>query len=113
MDGIRSLAYRRQGTSATVAEVCDFNLPAKSDRHSRNHSGEGFRGKRLNNRRKNLTFGKTNANTSLPPIQTTILARRWGNRAVAMSRVNIAAFALLLVGLLLTFPPFMDFLQGR
>ncbi|MDX8482165.1 hypothetical protein RFN28_27450 [Mesorhizobium sp. VK24D] len=42
-----------------------------------------------------------------------ILGRRWGNKAVAMSRVNIAAFALLLVGLLLTFPPFMDFLQGK
>lgn len=42
-----------------------------------------------------------------------ILARRWGDKTVAMRRVNIAAFALLLVGLLLTFPPFMDFLQGR
>ncbi|MDG4897685.1 hypothetical protein P9272_29530 [Mesorhizobium sp. WSM4976] len=42
-----------------------------------------------------------------------ILARRWEKKTVAMSRVNIAAFALLLVGVLLTFPPFMDFLQGR
>ncbi|MDX8450458.1 hypothetical protein [Mesorhizobium captivum] len=42
-----------------------------------------------------------------------VLARRWGNETVAMSRVNIAAFALLLVGVLLTFPPFMDFLQGK
>ncbi|MDG4896574.1 MULTISPECIES: hypothetical protein [unclassified Mesorhizobium] len=42
-----------------------------------------------------------------------ILARRWGNKTVAMSRVNIGAFALLLVGVLLTFPPFMDLLQGK
>ncbi|TGQ49710.1 hypothetical protein EN836_32465 [Mesorhizobium sp. M1C.F.Ca.ET.193.01.1.1] len=42
-----------------------------------------------------------------------ILARRWGNKTVAMSRVNVGAFALLLIGLLLTFPPFMDFLQGK
>lgn len=42
-----------------------------------------------------------------------ILTRRWGNKTVAMGRVNVAAFALLLVGILLTFPPIMDFLQGK
>ncbi|MBZ9705480.1 hypothetical protein LB543_01880 [Mesorhizobium sp. ESP7-2] len=42
-----------------------------------------------------------------------ILSRRWATKTVAMSRVNIAAFGLLLVGVLLTFPPFMDFLQGK
>jgi hypothetical protein len=30
-----------------------------------------------------------------------------------MAKINIAAFALLLVGFLLTFPPFMDLLQGK
>jgi hypothetical protein len=32
---------------------------------------------------------------------------------VNMVSTNIIAFGLLLVGLLLTFPPFMDLLQGR
>ncbi|UCI17789.1 hypothetical protein FJ970_22145 [Mesorhizobium sp. B2-1-8] len=41
------------------------------------------------------------------------LSRRWATKTVAMSRVNIAAFGLLLVGVLLTFPSFMDFLQGK
>ena len=41
------------------------------------------------------------------------LARCWRGRNVALLRVNIAAFAMLLTGLLLTFPPFMDFLQGK
>jgi hypothetical protein len=30
-----------------------------------------------------------------------------------MGGVNIVAFALLVVGFLLTFPPFMDLLQGK
>jgi lysylphosphatidylglycerol synthetase-like protein (DUF2156 family) len=42
-----------------------------------------------------------------------ILARRWHNATVSLSKVNAAAFALLVVGLLLTFPPFMDLLQGK
>lgn len=41
------------------------------------------------------------------------LARLWGTRTVALGKVNMAAFALLIVGLLLTFPPFMDLLQGK
>lgn len=41
------------------------------------------------------------------------LARSWGNRSVALNKVTAAAFALLVVGLLLTFPPFMDLLQGK
>ena len=41
------------------------------------------------------------------------LARLWGAKTVAMGKINLAAFALLIVGLLLTFPPFMDLLQGR
>jgi hypothetical protein len=42
-----------------------------------------------------------------------VLSRLWGGKTVAIDKVNLAAFALLLVGLLLTFPPFMDLLQGK
>ena len=41
------------------------------------------------------------------------LARRWSGQTVAMAKVNLAAFALLAVGVLLTFPPVMDLIQGR
>ncbi len=41
------------------------------------------------------------------------LNRVWERRTVGMLRVNVAAFALLAVGFLLTFPPFMDLLQGK
>lgn len=41
------------------------------------------------------------------------LSRLWATRSVAIGKVNLAAFALLAVGLLLTFPPFMDLLQGK
>jgi hypothetical protein len=42
-----------------------------------------------------------------------ILGRAWRAKNVNMVSTNIIAFGLLLVGLLLTFPPFMDLLQGR
>jgi hypothetical protein len=42
-----------------------------------------------------------------------VLARRWATETVPMVKVNIAAFVLLAVGILLTFPPFMDLLQGK
>lgn len=42
-----------------------------------------------------------------------ILARRWSTRNVNLARINVAAFAMLVAGLLLTFPPFMDLLQGK
>lgn len=42
-----------------------------------------------------------------------VLARRWSGREVSLGRVNIVAFAMLIAGLLLTFPPFMDLLQGK
>ncbi len=42
-----------------------------------------------------------------------VLAKRWGKRDVAVGRVSIIAFMLLVAGLLLTFPPFMDLLQGK
>lgn len=37
-----------------------------------------------------------------------ILNMRWRNRNVALARVNAVAFALLILGLLLTFPPIAD-----
>ena len=37
-----------------------------------------------------------------------VLARLWGAKTVAMTKVNVAAFVLLGLGLLLTFPPFAD-----
>jgi hypothetical protein len=42
-----------------------------------------------------------------------LLARRWRDAKVELGKVNTAAFILLAVGLLLTFPPFMDLLQGK
>jgi hypothetical protein len=37
-----------------------------------------------------------------------ILHARWRNRSVALARVNAAAFVLLILSLLLTFPPIAD-----
>jgi hypothetical protein len=42
-----------------------------------------------------------------------VLARLWRDKNVELGKVNVAAFALLVAGLLLTFPPFMDLLQGK
>jgi hypothetical protein len=42
-----------------------------------------------------------------------LLARLWRDRNVNLAAVNAAAFALLAGGVLLTFPPFMDLLQGK
>jgi hypothetical protein len=42
-----------------------------------------------------------------------VLARRWASRSVNLGRVNGVALVMLVAGLLLTFPPFMDLLQGR
>jgi hypothetical protein len=41
------------------------------------------------------------------------LSRLWQEKSVAMVKVNTAAFALLILGFLLTFPPVMDLLQGK
>ena len=41
------------------------------------------------------------------------LDRLWRDKTVAMVKVNVWSFALLAVGFLLTFPPFMDLLQGK
>ena len=42
-----------------------------------------------------------------------VLARRWRAKTVAIAKVNATAFLLLALGILLTFPPFADFLQGK
>jgi hypothetical protein len=42
-----------------------------------------------------------------------ILSRRWAERNVNFKQVNLAAAAMVVAGLLLTFPPIMDFLQGK
>ena len=42
-----------------------------------------------------------------------MLARLWRNKMVRMLPINVAAFLLLGLSLLLTFPPFIDLLQGK
>jgi hypothetical protein len=42
-----------------------------------------------------------------------VLSRRWARREVDLAAITWAAFAMLAAGLLLTFPPFMDLLQGK
>ena len=42
-----------------------------------------------------------------------VLARAWGKQTVDLMKINLISFALLAVGFLLTFPPFMDLLQGK
>jgi len=42
-----------------------------------------------------------------------VLARLWAGRTVALAKVNVLAFAGLAIGLLLTFPPVMDLIQGK
>ena len=38
---------------------------------------------------------------------------RWTGREVSFKRVNVTAAGMIIAGLLLTFPPVMDFLQGK
>jgi hypothetical protein len=42
-----------------------------------------------------------------------VLSRLWEGRSVNLSVVSRVSFALFVAGLLLTFPPFMDLLQGK
>ena len=42
-----------------------------------------------------------------------VLAKMWDGQDVAMKRIGTVAFVLLAVGFALTFPPFMDLLQGK
>jgi hypothetical protein len=41
------------------------------------------------------------------------LARRWSGRETPLRPVTLAAIVMLAAGLLLTFPPVMDLLEGR
>jgi hypothetical protein len=41
------------------------------------------------------------------------LNRQWHAQTVSMVKVSVVAYVLLAVGFLLTFPPFMDLLQGK
>jgi hypothetical protein len=41
-----------------------------------------------------------------------VLERLWAGKEVALGRVTFAAYFLLVVGLLLTFPPFIDFIKA-
>ena len=43
----------------------------------------------------------------------TVLASRWKHRQLAFGRVSAFAYVFLVLGLLLTFPPFGDLLLGR
>lgn len=42
-----------------------------------------------------------------------VLTKRWDARDVPIAQTSWVALALLAAGLLLTFPPFMDLLQGK
>jgi hypothetical protein len=42
-----------------------------------------------------------------------VLSRRWASRNVNLVGVNVAAFLMLAAGLLLTFPPLMNLLEGK
>lgn len=42
-----------------------------------------------------------------------VLSRLWRTKTIAIAKVNALAFALLLLGILLTFPPFADLLLGK
>jgi hypothetical protein len=41
------------------------------------------------------------------------LARAWKGKSLPMVKINVIAFLLLGVGMLLSFPPLGDFLQGK
>ena len=68
-------------------------------------------------------FGFVPASGDLSGVTTTavvvwllawfVIARRWAGRNVGMAGVTLASFVLLFAGFLFTFPPFMDFLQGK
>jgi hypothetical protein len=42
-----------------------------------------------------------------------LLARGWAARNLDFRRINMIALLLIVAGTLLTFPPFMDLLQGK
>jgi len=41
------------------------------------------------------------------------LSRRWARRDINLARTNVISFVMFAAALLITFPPIMDFLQGK
>lgn len=42
-----------------------------------------------------------------------VLSRQWSRKSVALGPITLISFILLALGVMLTFPPFMDLLQGK
>lgn len=57
--------------------------------------------------------GVTTAAIAIWLVAWFILARRWRQSRVNLKHINAISAALIVGGLLLTFPPFMDLLQGK
>ncbi len=57
--------------------------------------------------------GVTTAAVVVWLVSWLVLNRRWRGREVNLGRSSLAAFIMLGAGLLLTFPPVMDWLQGK
>jgi hypothetical protein len=57
--------------------------------------------------------GVTTASVGVWLLTWLALSRRWARREIDLAPITIAAFVMLGAGLLLTFPPFMDLLQGK
>jgi hypothetical protein len=57
--------------------------------------------------------GVTTAAIAVWLVAWFVLDRLWARREIELGPVNLAAAAMLTASLLLTFPPFMDLLQGR
>ena len=56
--------------------------------------------------------GKTTVATVVWLVAWFVLSRHWHNKTVALGAINVAAFILLGIGFLLTFPPFWALLLG-
>jgi hypothetical protein len=56
--------------------------------------------------------GKTSVAIIVWLVAWFVLSRLWQSKTVAMEKVNLAAFILLAVGFLLTFPPFWAIFLG-
>lgn len=42
-----------------------------------------------------------------------VFSRLWGKRDVNLARINVISVAMFAAAILITFPPIMDFLQGK
>jgi hypothetical protein len=56
--------------------------------------------------------GVTTTAVAIRLVSWWMLNLRWRNKALALGAINAVAFIGLAIGLLLTFPPFMDLLKG-